>query len=268
MDKIPNALPHRASNLELEIYGMEGIPPADAKEHEEARNRGKSSKKEDDEDDAGPSKKPKIDSQPNPQQPVMPPVQFQQQMGQMMGQPQGFMFPQQFNSFLHQQQMRLQQPGMGIPMPTPNFPRAPLFPAAAVSVSNSQQQPPNQIPPQMTQAAMQPGMPVTLQQQLLMQQQMAQQQALQQQQPPQSSVQEQEKKTIIPPGPTGSKIVHPPEDVSLVRNNLLCSTFMNKICVHLNFVYFLISLFRRKDEPDFRNINNVSSNRQHFPHLL
>lgn len=33
IDKVPNSLPHR-SNIEIEIYGMEGIPPEDIKEHE------------------------------------------------------------------------------------------------------------------------------------------------------------------------------------------------------------------------------------------
>lgn len=33
IDKVPNSLPNR-SNIEVEIYGMEGIPPADLKEHE------------------------------------------------------------------------------------------------------------------------------------------------------------------------------------------------------------------------------------------
>jgi hypothetical protein len=42
IDKIPNALPHRTS-IELEIYGMEGIPEADVKEHEKHLNaKGKS----------------------------------------------------------------------------------------------------------------------------------------------------------------------------------------------------------------------------------
>ncbi|CAG0900864.1 unnamed protein product, partial [Cyprideis torosa] len=33
IDKVPNALPHR-SNIEIEIYGMEGIPDDDLREHE------------------------------------------------------------------------------------------------------------------------------------------------------------------------------------------------------------------------------------------
>ena len=33
IDKVPNSLPNRG-NIEIEIYGMEGIPPEDLKEHE------------------------------------------------------------------------------------------------------------------------------------------------------------------------------------------------------------------------------------------
>ena len=33
IDKVPNSLPNRG-NIEIEIYGMEGIPPEDVKEHE------------------------------------------------------------------------------------------------------------------------------------------------------------------------------------------------------------------------------------------
>jgi hypothetical protein len=37
VDKVPNAIPGR-TNIELEIYGMEGIPEADAREHERQLN--------------------------------------------------------------------------------------------------------------------------------------------------------------------------------------------------------------------------------------
>ena len=51
IDKVPNALPNR-SNIEIEIYGMEGIPDQDLKEHE--RQKGAAG---DDEDDNGPMAK-------------------------------------------------------------------------------------------------------------------------------------------------------------------------------------------------------------------
>lgn len=40
IDKVPNALSHR-SNIEIEIYGMEGIPEEDMKEHERQKSGGK-----------------------------------------------------------------------------------------------------------------------------------------------------------------------------------------------------------------------------------
>ncbi|KOB73552.1 Uncharacterized protein OBRU01_03868, partial [Operophtera brumata] len=42
IDKVPNSLPNR-SNIEVEIYGMEGIPPEDVREHEKQKTAGPSS---------------------------------------------------------------------------------------------------------------------------------------------------------------------------------------------------------------------------------
>lgn len=56
IDKVPNSLPNR-SNIEIEIYGMEGIPAADLKEHEKQR-QGKSGSGSDD-DDEPVNKRPK-----------------------------------------------------------------------------------------------------------------------------------------------------------------------------------------------------------------
>lgn len=39
IDKVPNSMPNR-SNIEIEIYGMEGIPAADLKEHERQKQGG------------------------------------------------------------------------------------------------------------------------------------------------------------------------------------------------------------------------------------
>ena len=47
IDKVPNALPNR-SNIEIEIYGMEGIPDQDLKDHERQKGAGA------DDDDDGP----------------------------------------------------------------------------------------------------------------------------------------------------------------------------------------------------------------------
>lgn len=45
--QVPNSLPNR-SNIEIEIYGMEGIPPEDLKDHERQKN-GNRSESDDDE---------------------------------------------------------------------------------------------------------------------------------------------------------------------------------------------------------------------------
>lgn len=39
IDKIPNALPNR-NNVDIEIYGMEGIPEADLRQHEKSKGNG------------------------------------------------------------------------------------------------------------------------------------------------------------------------------------------------------------------------------------
>jgi hypothetical protein len=55
--QVPNSLPNR-SNVEIEIYGMEGIPANDIKEHEKQKNGNKS----DSDDDEPASKKAKPES--------------------------------------------------------------------------------------------------------------------------------------------------------------------------------------------------------------
>ena len=45
IDKVPNALPNR-SNIEIEIYGMEGIPDQDLKEHERQKDLAERRKQE------------------------------------------------------------------------------------------------------------------------------------------------------------------------------------------------------------------------------
>lgn len=55
IDKVPNSLPNR-SNIEIEIYGMEGIPPNDLKEHERQRNGGRAGSPSSGEDEPAPKK--------------------------------------------------------------------------------------------------------------------------------------------------------------------------------------------------------------------
>ena len=78
IDKVPNSQPSRG-NIEIEIYGMEGIPEADLKAHESNRQ---------DEDDEPAAKFPKADSPavgtPPPLGPQMPGMQ--QLQGMMPGQ--------------------------------------------------------------------------------------------------------------------------------------------------------------------------------------
>ena len=58
IDKVPNSLPNR-SNIEIEIYGMEGIPAEDLKNHERQKNGNKS----DSDDDEPANKKNRLDHQ-------------------------------------------------------------------------------------------------------------------------------------------------------------------------------------------------------------
>lgn len=59
IDKVPNSLPNR-SNIEIEIYGMEGIPPEDIREHEKQKNGGGGGgNRSDSEEDEPAHKKPK-----------------------------------------------------------------------------------------------------------------------------------------------------------------------------------------------------------------
>ncbi|XP_063241849.1 BUB3-interacting and GLEBS motif-containing protein ZNF207 isoform X2 [Bacillus rossius redtenbacheri] len=55
IDKVPNSLPNR-SNIEIEIYGMEGIPPEDLKEHERQRQGGRPGSPSSGEEDPPPKK--------------------------------------------------------------------------------------------------------------------------------------------------------------------------------------------------------------------
>ena len=61
IDKVPNSQPSRG-NIEIEIYGMEGIPEADLKAHESARGQ--------DDDDEPAAKHAKSDSPAVPTPPL------------------------------------------------------------------------------------------------------------------------------------------------------------------------------------------------------
>lgn len=48
IDKVPNSIPNR-SNIEIEIFGMDGIPPEDLKDHERQKTGNTKSESEEDE---------------------------------------------------------------------------------------------------------------------------------------------------------------------------------------------------------------------------
>lgn len=72
IDKVPNSLPNR-SNIEIEIYGMEGIPQEDLKNHE----RQKSGNKSESDDDEPANKKNRLEQ---PGMAAMPPQMMMQNM--------------------------------------------------------------------------------------------------------------------------------------------------------------------------------------------
>lgn len=73
IDKVPNSLPNR-SNIEIEIYGMEGIPAQDLKDHEKTKN---GSKSESDEDEPS-VKKNKLETAAAAAPTAMPPQMMMQ----------------------------------------------------------------------------------------------------------------------------------------------------------------------------------------------
>lgn len=152
IDKVPNAIPGR-TNIELEIYGMEGIPEADTKEHERQLNasggksRGASNTAGDsDSDDEGPSSssstpapKPQATTAPAgipppgfvpmPMMPGIPPLP----MGHMM--PMGPALPGMMGMMRPPLLPMMPMPGMPpapVPHGWPPAPPAPARPAAPV----------------------------------------------------------------------------------------------------------------------------------------
>lgn len=185
IDKVPNSLPNR-SNIEIEIYGMEGIPPQDLKEHEKQKTGGgRGSDSEDDEPAAKKKATPALLGAgpsgvapgilPTPMGHVPPGMYQHMQMNPMMG-PMGPPFMAGH---------RMMMPGM-----------RPLFPAASVPTSSSKPT----FPAYSSATISAPPTTAT------------------------TSV-ESSDKDVKPPAlnacplvtstGTGSRIIHPPEDVSL-----------------------------------------------------
>ncbi|XP_051154548.1 BUB3-interacting and GLEBS motif-containing protein ZNF207 [Leptopilina boulardi] len=156
IDKVPNSLPNR-SNIEIEIYGMEGIPPNDAKEHEKQRNGNRPGSPSSGEDEPVQKKlKPEglLGSAPGATtnsnssvmsggmsgmqtHPTMPPMgQFPPPMHPMMG-PMGHVGPAFMGPGM-MQGMPGMPPGMQPPVSGASVPPTrPLFPSAAVSTASS-----------------------------------------------------------------------------------------------------------------------------------
>ncbi|XP_065173795.1 BUB3-interacting and GLEBS motif-containing protein ZNF207 isoform X1 [Atheta coriaria] len=137
IDKVPNSLPNR-SNIEIEIYGMEGIPAADLKEHERQKDGGRGGGVSDDDDDEPIAKRTKpeglLGSAPGVMQgmPGMVPGMMPPHMaGMPPGMPMGMM-QMGHMPFMHH----------GMPMMPPHMmmqqqggPAKPLFPSAVPSSS-------------------------------------------------------------------------------------------------------------------------------------
>lgn len=142
IDKVPNALPNR-NNIEIEIYGMEGIPEEDLKEHERQRagRMGGPGRRQDEDDDE--DSQSSLPSQSNPPPPSAVPSQGPPgPMGPMMG-PNGPMMPMMGPMG----PMGHMPPYMGGPgmMPGPMGPLGPMPPPGGPPATNppSTSQPPN-----------------------------------------------------------------------------------------------------------------------------
>ncbi|KAM3962638.1 LOW QUALITY PROTEIN: bub3 interacting GLEBS and Zinc finger domain protein [Aphomia sociella] len=121
IDKVPNSLPNR-SNIEIEIYGMEGIPPEDVKEHEKQKSGG--GKGSDSEDDEPAAKKKAAPALLGPGPSTVTPGILPTPMGPV---PPG-MYPGHM-AMNHMMPPFVQAPRMMMPG------MRPLFPASSISVS-------------------------------------------------------------------------------------------------------------------------------------
>lgn len=134
IDKVPNSMPTR-SNIEIEIYGMEGIPAEDLKEHEKQK-QGRPASPSSGEDEPAPKKKAEglMGPQPGSMPPSMVPQGFPN-MNPMMG-PMGPMPP-----FMPPGMGMMGPGGPGMPpsMPAPHLQNKPLFPSAAAIASTTNQ---------------------------------------------------------------------------------------------------------------------------------
>ncbi|CAG9767292.1 unnamed protein product [Ceutorhynchus assimilis] len=140
IDKVPNSLPNR-SNVDIEIYGMEGIPAADLKEHERQKQN---SKGESSDEDEPASKRPKPEGLLGNAPPGIPVAM--PQMNQMMPQMISHGMPPGMHHMMHTMGHMggppfMHHPGMPHMMPPHMMmqgqpgPPKPLFPSAVPSSS-------------------------------------------------------------------------------------------------------------------------------------
>ncbi|XP_052266395.1 BUB3-interacting and GLEBS motif-containing protein ZNF207-like isoform X1 [Dreissena polymorpha] len=152
IDKVPNSIPGR-NNVEIEIYGMEGIPEQDLKDHERLKNNKAQAARGDDSDDdsqPGATSSPATSAAPPmPMPPVnmgfmgMPPMPPPMGMGPMGMRP--GMGPMGMGPMMGGMPMPphpfMGGPGMPgsvgpnppMPMPPMSAPSKPLFPSAVAS---------------------------------------------------------------------------------------------------------------------------------------
>ncbi|XP_058451381.1 BUB3-interacting and GLEBS motif-containing protein ZNF207 [Malaya genurostris] len=186
IDKVPNSLPNR-SNIEIEIYGMEGIPPEDIREHEKQKNGGGGGGRSDSDDDEPVTKKTKPDAvshglvMPNMMPPHMQPFGMNPMMAPMGHMP--YMVP----------------PGMPMMPPMMGGHPRPLFPAAA-SATTMSANPAIQKPTFPAYSSATISAPPTTNTANAANA---------------ASGEASKSSTVIPATGTTSKIVHPPEDLSL-----------------------------------------------------
>ncbi|CAG9817908.1 unnamed protein product [Phaedon cochleariae] len=138
IDKVPNSLPNR-SNVDIEIYGMEGIPAADLREHERQKQGSRPTTNDSGSDDDEPAtKRPKpeglLGNAPGVMQ-GMPPGMVPGMMpppGMAPGMQMGHMMQmaQMGSHFMHHPGMHMMPPHMQAMMQGQGGPPKPLFPSA------------------------------------------------------------------------------------------------------------------------------------------
>nr|CAH7712505.1 unnamed protein product [Callosobruchus chinensis] len=201
IDKVPNSLPNR-SNIDIEIYGMEGIPPNDLREHERQKQGSRPSNDSGSDDDEPVAKRPKpegllgnapgaVPGVPGMVPGMMPPPGMPpgMSMGPMMQM--GPMGPH----FMHHPGMPMMPPHMQQMMPGQSGPPKPLFPSAVPTSS------PNGPTPPVVGADFKPISSATIS-------------APPTTNTPGPSSDSSKVATIATTG-AASKIIHPPEDISL-----------------------------------------------------